>query len=760
MSTIEDGREESSEWPSKLASWTLMPFRRLGVLAVGELSRNALAFTLRWASAVIAIVLTAKAAKLLMWEPVLQHAGGTMDRASAGLRTIILNSYLLRIILALALVSAVRWVWFRRRSNWWAMAFVLVFFLLIRAIAAIRQKHLDLFESYMFQQAVAEARLLYSFFREDLLVCVVVAWLAVLAALIASRITLRKTWPLTTALIVPSAVLAALFAIDLASFAKTGLVGSGNMLSFLMSTGAGTRSFIASEIDWQVAACVGMPFLIFAIVPPLFSRLVPQASGNRTAPGFGLSLLFVTIFVGVVHADLPTPRYARFAANPLAQWIGDEIGRSGSQLAANELANAAAEAPLLFDPRLKTAVAVRPTRNVVIVMLESVRAPATELYDARLTNTPFLKSLAEQSALVEDMYCVEPRTSAAWLSILYGIYPGDGDMFFLWSELERKQRVAVGLPKILKQYGYATAFFVPTHLETQNDYQIIENLGFDKVMQYQPRSGAHVDALDPAGFEKVNFFGVEDRALLGPIEDWVKRQTSARTPMLVTIMTNVAHYPYNPPKKWPREHYLDRPDGPYNDYLNSIAYIDSYLRDVYAIFERSNLLDSTMFVVLGDHGESFGEHGPRQHFGQAYEDVLHIPAIVRAPWAVSGPLRISGLRQQIDVLPTVLDLLGISVTSGRMAGTSLLSPAASDRKLFFSGVYESSTLGMRSRATKFLYNFRRIPMEVYDLTTDPSEMHDLAASTDEEMSASAERDMLLWRARVNRALLANHSVGN
>ncbi|MDM0068069.1 sulfatase-like hydrolase/transferase [Variovorax sp. J31P207] len=83
-------------------------------------------------------------------------------------------------------------------------------------------------------------------------------------------------------------------------------------------------------------------------------------------------------------------------------------------------------------------------------------------------------------------------------------------------------------------------------------------------------------------------------------------------------------------------------------------------------YEALGVLDDTVFVFLGDHGQLFGEHGLSQRFNAIYQEGIHVPAILYAPGLITPNRRISGSRQQIDILPTVVELLGyrIETTSG------------------------------------------------------------------------------------------------
>ena len=241
----------------------------------------------------------------------------------------------------------------------------------------------------------------------------------------------------------------------------------------------------------------------------------------------GAALVGSTVFLTVIPAPPLPPEYARFANNSYFELSRDLLSRRN---ASSEIVSKASRGSLLFDARFTTAPAALPHRNVVLIMLESVRASATGLYEPALENTPFLRELATRGAIIDEMYAVEPRTSAAWIALMQGIYPGDSDAFFYWEQLESRRHRAVSLPRLLARYNYNTAFFLTTHLHLQNDQQVVNNLGFDLVVHDSDPQPANVAyALDHLRFEKVNYFGMEDRVLLIPIAHWLDANQPTRS---------------------------------------------------------------------------------------------------------------------------------------------------------------------------------------------------------------------------------------
>jgi phosphoglycerol transferase MdoB-like AlkP superfamily enzyme len=218
-------------------------------------------------------------------------------------------------------------------------------------------------------------------------------------------------------------------------------------------------------------------------------------------------------------------------------------------------------------------------------------------------------------------------------------------------------------------------------------------------------------------------------------------------------MSLAGHYPYRSPRAFPRAAYPSVADSSLNDYLNALHYMDGWLHDFLEGFRRRGLMDRTVFIILGDHGDAFGEHVSRQHIGVPYEEALRIPGLLYAPsiWPKGGT--IGGLRQQIDVLPTIAEILGYRLEGGSVPGRSLLDSVSADRTLYFMSSQDNDFLAMRQGDHKYIYTFDRTPLQAFDLRSDPDEHHDLADSLTSLQASAVIRQLIEWQQRTNSTLL-------
>ena len=89
-------------------------------------------------------------------------------------------------------------------------------------------------------------------------------------------------------------------------------------------------------------------------------------------------------------------------------------------------------------------------------------------------------------------------------------------------------------------------------------------------------------------------------------------------------------------------------------YLNTITYFDGVLAELFRLLDERGFLKNTVVLLVGDHGEAFGEHGKRQHDDVLWEEGVHVPLLLHGPRDLVGPpRRVGGLRQLMDLVPTI-----------------------------------------------------------------------------------------------------------
>jgi lipoteichoic acid synthase len=206
-------------------------------------------------------------------------------------------------------------------------------------------------------------------------------------------------------------------------------------------------------------------------------------------------------------------------------------------------------------------------------------------------------------------------------------------------------------------------------------------------------------------------------------------------PFFLTLLTVAPHHPYEVPGQ--RSRWLGETR---EQYLAAIHHQDRFLGAVLGELGRAGALDDAIVVILGDHGEAFGEHRRFQHDAVPYQEVTHVPLLVLGPEERIGPpRRVGGLRHHFDLVPTLLRLAGAG-WEGALPGRDLFASPGHQR-VFSSCWYPDYCLAMVEGEMKFVYHFGRRPLEAFDLARDPAESRNVA----DELPASrviAARDRM------------------
>ena len=437
-------------------------------------------------------------------------------------------------------------------------------------------------------------------------------------------------------------------------------------------------------------------------------------------------------------AGLATLALFSLSLLPSATGAGNAFSRDAianmivSELAAPEVEVQLASGSLPTDTGLAR-TPVTNERNVVIIFLESTRAKSTTPYNENLDTTPFLADLADESLVMERAYAVVPHTSKALLASLCGVPP---PLDTAKTESEPDIIPARCLPDLLKEQGYKTAFFQSATEDFERRPQLVDNMGYEDFFA--------TEDMNKEGFQETNYFGYEDNIMLDPSRKWLEENGDG--PFLATYLTATGHHQYVVPDRYGQKTFAE--DDELNRYLNCLRYQDFFLMNLFAQYKDLGLYDNTTFIILGDHGEGFDEHGLKQHDNTIYDEGLHIPLIIHQPgrWE-SGP-RIEPAVDELDLLPTVAELLDYKIEGGTYPGVSMLSPPE-HRTLRASCYHVRTCLASMKDGEKYIYNYGNKPDEYFDLSQDPRERDNIIDQQSDERIEALRKDLLRWKARVD-----------
>jgi arylsulfatase A-like enzyme/Tfp pilus assembly protein PilF len=363
--------------------------------------------------------------------------------------------------------------------------------------------------------------------------------------------------------------------------------------------------------------------------------------------------------------------------------------------------------------------------DVLLITIDTLRADALGAYGNATAQTPWMDRLAAGGVRFARAHAHNVVTLPSHANILSGQYPlghgvRDNNGF----------RFPAGTPTLaalLKARGYRTAAFVSA-------FPLDSRFGLDQGFDvYDDRLG---------GAETTTAFVMPERSGTDTValaRRWLDQPHEG--PAFAFVHLYEPHFPYVPPEP------LAARFGP-NPYLGEVAAADAALEPLLRpLLEGAT--PRTLVVLTSDHGEGLGEHDELTHGVFAYESTLHVPLLLFAP-RILKPGVVAEPVRHVDVMPTILDALGLEPPAG-LPGRSLLplanGGAASPGNTYFEALSSSLNQGWAPLRGVVASDLKYVDLplpELYDLAADPRESRNLAASRPQDLDRMRS---LLARAR-------------
>jgi len=356
-------------------------------------------------------------------------------------------------------------------------------------------------------------------------------------------------------------------------------------------------------------------------------------------------------------------------------------------------------------------------RNVLLVVVDTLRADHLSLYGYSRPTTPNLVRIAEQGIRFDNAISASSWTLPSHASILTGLYPHD-------HHTDGERNLSAGYPtlaEVLREGGYRTAAF------SANAGTFSRDRGFGRGFIHFEDS---FETLSSSFGQTFYGWKIQTRLCeLGLMRDLLGRPRAAevgsrmlrwidgdRRPFFVVLNYYDAHDPYVPPDhyehlyttaKHPGGHFTQhweyfnnltpqQRQAALDAYDGSINYVDAEIGNLMQELDKRGLTDKTLLIITSDHGEGFKEHGLMNHGNSLYRELIHIPLIVRAPGLVPGGISVAEPVSTTALAPTVLDLLG---GQGRNP-----FPGVSLRALWTGGAMPAGLAPAISEVTQLIWN--------------------------------------------------------
>jgi arylsulfatase A-like enzyme len=346
--------------------------------------------------------------------------------------------------------------------------------------------------------------------------------------------------------------------------------------------------------------------------------------------------------------------------------------------------------------------------NLLVITLDTTRADHLGCYGDVRAVTPTLDALAGAGVLFENCYTPVPLTLPAHCSLFTGRWPlahgvRNNGTYALPAG-------AATLAEALQAAGYDTAALVAAYV-LKGKYGLDQGFAW-----YEDRLGAA---------EKPGDADAEIAAdrVYAKFRDWLLRPR--RRPFFLWVHLYDPHKPYAPPPE-----FLKAAGG--DPYRGEVACADHAVGRMIADLRARGLLERTLVVAAGDHGEGFGEHGERGHGVFCYEESVRVPLLFSGAGLRRRGARVSQRARLVDVMPTLLELLGVplpaSCQGASLAGLLSGKGEKRPRPVFLESLYGrelnnwAPLTGLISGRLKYI----SLPQaELYDLASDPGERDNL-----------------------------------
>jgi arylsulfatase A-like enzyme/Tfp pilus assembly protein PilF len=360
-----------------------------------------------------------------------------------------------------------------------------------------------------------------------------------------------------------------------------------------------------------------------------------------------------------------------------------------------------------------------PLPNILLVTLDTTRADHLGCYGSTRARTRHMDRLAAEGVRFEWAFSPAPITLPAHASLLTGLYPfahgvRNNGNFYLGDKVDT-------LTSVLKRRGYRTGAFLSSFILDRR-YGLARDFDtYDDRMEGRSPQIVNLEA-ERRG----------DRTALA-LDRWLEEHAAQpATPFFAWLHLYDPHEPYAPPPPF-REAFADAP------YDGEIAFDDNIVASVVDKLGQLGLIDRTLIAIIGDHGESLGDHGEETHTMFVYDSAIRVPLILWRPGLLPAGVVVREPVRLIDLAPTLLDLVGappLATARGRslrplIDGRPAGPPPPIYAETLMPQLYMNWAPLRAIRDERWKYIEAPKP-ELYDLASDPAEtrnVHDARQQT-------------------------------
>lgn len=410
--------------------------------------------------------------------------------------------------------------------------------------------------------------------------------------------------------------------------------------------------------------------------------------------------------------------------------------------------------------------------NVMLITIDCLRADHVSCLGYARETTPNLDNFAKKGVLFTQAIANGSSTSASFPSILTSTYA------LMDPNYHYNSKFRTTIAEVLKESGYKTAGFTSNpYLSRYYNYdrgfedfedflspqidkkkiskRVREIVKENKILYpfvrklYKPLLNVE-RYIKPISLPYQNASVINQKAI-----SWLEKNTSR---FFIWLHYMDTHHPFVPPKQFcnsnifkikraenilcKNPHIVSQNDleNIINLYDSTIMYVDQALTDLFQEMKKLDVFDNTFIIITADHGEEFKEHGGFSHTAKLYDELIHVPLVLRGP-TLPVNIKIDKLVSLLDLAPTILDYLNLP-DCNNFKGESLLPRIMEKENVWNEEGVISETLtkngkvaismeegymliSYRTKEWKYILNEEKNKRELYNLENDPFETKNL-----------------------------------
>jgi arylsulfatase A-like enzyme len=352
--------------------------------------------------------------------------------------------------------------------------------------------------------------------------------------------------------------------------------------------------------------------------------------------------------------------------------------------------------------------------NIIFIFLESFRAKNVGCLDAEKGVTPHFDALAKKGILFSQFYANGTSTESALWSTFFGTpqvfhKPGDiSETNYANPNFDKLDLISIA--DILKKEGYSNMLLDGSSLSLDNRGLFLKNHGFEEIVGKE-------DLPPLLTHNSSSSWGIDDEHLFHFALEKIKNHT--KSPLFTSIFTISNHHPWKVPANYHLDTFSEISSPTYRNFLQTMHYTDKCLHD----FVHDPIVKDSLFFIFGDHGMSMQER-PNKPLGKRnlYEEGVQVPLLIYSN-KIKKRKKISDLASQVDILPTVIDLLNIK-SLNHSIGTSLMRKANKRTVFFHEPPFLGNGFGIRKENYKLILENQ--DSYLFNLSKDKKELTPLA----------------------------------